>query len=280
MKTLDEIESLVKAGCVNQAVDELNGFLDREPEDDEARILLGVCSQLKGDTDGFCRIYNELRPTLSVREAAGEISSVTSRWRHYRKVAAYLVTVGLVSFVEATIQPALADGQEPLSVRSTAEAVSKIPATADQIALMPEFRNFPEGTNVIAITRADGTRIWVARERQPFCIDADDVESAPFPSEQRFNAIRQAISLLNRAIDDCPNIGKKSRLVIKKRRKQVVREDISRVGNKGTVEIYLAVDERVERVGSGEDGTKYNMGGRPMTKYNMGGRPFSIDDDF
>ena len=99
MKTIEEIEGMIRAKRIDEAVDELESLLAERPDDAEARMLFGVCQQMKGRTEAFCEIYRDLAPSMSVRDSSGEDSSVVSRWRHYCKVAAYLVAIGVISLV-------------------------------------------------------------------------------------------------------------------------------------------------------------------------------------
>ena len=97
MKTIEEIEGMIRAKRIDEAVDELESLLAERPDDAEARMLFGVCQQMKGRTEAFCEIYRDLAPSMSVRDSSGEDSPVVSRWRHYCKVAAYLVAIGVIT---------------------------------------------------------------------------------------------------------------------------------------------------------------------------------------
>lgn len=97
MKALTEIESLIANRQLDDAEAALEDFLAKVPDDVEARMLLGICGQLKGDADCFCEVYRELAPSLDARAKAGEESPVIARWRQYLRVASYLMTLGIIT---------------------------------------------------------------------------------------------------------------------------------------------------------------------------------------
>lgn len=99
MTTIAEVEDLVRRHEIDAALEELGRMLEERPDDAEASMLFGVCQQMKGRTEAFCEVYRDLAPTMSVRDSSGEDLPVVSRWRHYCKVAAYLVAIGVISLV-------------------------------------------------------------------------------------------------------------------------------------------------------------------------------------
>ena len=99
MTTIAEVEDLVRRHEIDAALEEIGRMLEERPDDAEASMLFGVCQQMKGRTEAFCEVYRDLAPSMSVREAAGEVSSTVTRWRHYRNVAAYLIALGIAVFV-------------------------------------------------------------------------------------------------------------------------------------------------------------------------------------
>ena len=97
MTTIAEVEDLVRRHEIDAALEELGRMLEERPDDAEARMLFGVCQQMRGRTESFCEIYRDLAPSMSVRDSSGADSPVVSRWRHYCKVAAYLVAIGVIT---------------------------------------------------------------------------------------------------------------------------------------------------------------------------------------
>lgn len=157
MKKMVEIDGLVKSRKIDEALGELERILAEKPEDAEARMLFGVCQQMKGETESFCEVYRELAPQLSAREAAGEVSPVVSRWRQYCKVAAYLISLGIVTLVGGNIQIACAE-DEPSS------AVEQVKFSIKQEFQKPEFAPLLAGTtNLVKVSLGGSNVLVVAR---------------------------------------------------------------------------------------------------------------------
>ena len=276
MITLSEIETLLSSRRLDEAEAALAVLLAKSPADAEARMLLGICGQMKGDTDRFCRIYGELAPSLGARAEAGEESPVIARWRNYLRVATYLVALGVITLTGVCQASPAIDRDDPDTIESEP---AKLPATADQIVELPEFRNFPAETNVITVTRTDGTRIWIARVKQEFKDSVPQEMYAADPYRNDREVKGEAVRLLQRAMPRKKGAWKLAQGAF------VVREDISRVGSRETIDIYMAIDERMKLMPEPRPHTRYNMRGRddfkPRTKYAMGGRPMPVilDDD-
>ena len=101
-------------------------------------MLLGICGQLKGDTDCFCEVYRELAPSLGARAEVGEESPVIARWRQYLRVASYLVSLGIITLTGT----GLAAPTSGLFETNNAPALAKIESirktlNADEIKKLP-----------------------------------------------------------------------------------------------------------------------------------------------
>lgn len=135
MTTIAEVEDLVRRHEIDAALEELGRMMEERPDDAEASMLFGVCQQMKGRTESFCEIYRDLAPSMSVREAAGEVSSTVTRWRHYRNVAAYLIALGIAVFVAGGSSVSYAGDSDTSSaiLMSRSEVLSH-----DIVGLVPE----------------------------------------------------------------------------------------------------------------------------------------------
>ena len=248
MNKIAEIEVLVKNNRIDDAEAALNEVLAARPEDVEARLLLGVCGQMRGDTASFCRIYDELAPELTPRDRAGETTPAVARWRHYCKVASYLAVLGLITFVGTTVQVARA-AEPPVQQENRTS-----PATPEQVLTMPEFKPVFDGsTNIVHVKRPDGTLLIVARGYAQLSHDDEDERR-----ETRDEATEQAMSLISKLVGS----EDKSAMVVVREMvdwKTTVRDYRMRRRGEGSVSVYVMFDKRVPN-------------SRPMTMYNMGGR--------
>ena len=148
MKTLSEIETLIANRCLDEATAELETILKKSPDDAEARMLFGICGQLKGDADCFCRVYRELAPSLAARAESGEESPVVARWRHYLRVATYLVALGVISLTGSSLA-APTSGLFETNAISNAVSGSVETNRIENVQGVERFKNLPRGVQNI-----------------------------------------------------------------------------------------------------------------------------------
>lgn len=144
MKELSEIEALIANFRLEEAKEQLGAMLEKEPENAEVRMLLGVCGQMNGDTDCFCRIYRELAPSLVARAEAGEESPVIARWRNYLRVAAYLVALGVITLTGTGLAAPTSGLFETNNASKSAEIKS-----AEKVLDVGQFKNLSRGIQTI-----------------------------------------------------------------------------------------------------------------------------------
>jgi len=259
MKCLEKVEELIKNCKPNAALEELESILYEEPENADARILFGVCRQMQGRTEEFCQVYRDLAPTLSARESAGEDSPVVARWRHFCKVASYLVSLGLVTLVGGNLQTVHAETTSPAMATSVFSIENELKK--------PEFVPILAGTtNLIKVSHGEKGQLIVARGTAIFdsADDEDEIDAA------RRAARSSACNMILEATNSPQRRPSHSRI-------QFARAEIERKGQGGVVVAYYycIFDEKPSE--GNEVHSRYNMGGR--SKYNMGGRPIISCDD-
>lgn len=144
MTTIAEVEDLVRRHEIDAALEEIGRMLEERPDDAEASMLFGVCQQMKGRTEAFCEVYRDLAPSMSVRDSSGEDSPVVSRWRHYCKVAAYLVAIGVITLAgTGSAEPAtnrLDEVDAPQAVEAKA---------SEKVTDVEQLKNLPCGVQNI-----------------------------------------------------------------------------------------------------------------------------------
>jgi len=264
MKCLDTVEALIKNCKVDAALKELEPILLEEPDNAEARILFGVCRQMQGRTEEFCQVYRDLAPTLSARESAGDDSPVVARWRHFCKVASYLISLGLVTLVGGSLQVVHADTIPP--------AVETRVFSIEEELEKPEFEPLLDGTtNLVQVSRGYDEQLVVVRVMATFDFtdeDEDKIDAAR--REARFLAYKMILKATN-----------SSRRRLKPRHIQLARSQIQRKGQGGVVVAYYYYNSADAKPSEDtEVYSRYNMGGRPMTKYNMGGSKYAMGGDW
>jgi len=136
----EQVDRDVRNGLYDASVARLKSYLSECPEDVDAKMRLGVCSQLSGD-DGTClRIYDEVQPQMELRETSGEQSEIVSFWLKYRKLVAALLMVGVIPFCPAaedavtnavdgtnmTQRLCMTNSVSPRSVQSSAVDVNRL----------------------------------------------------------------------------------------------------------------------------------------------------------
>lgn len=248
MKSIAEIELLIKNNRVDDAEAALNEVLAGHPEDVEARLLLGVCGQMRGDTASFCRIYDELAPELTARAQTGETTAAVARWRHYCKVASYLAVLGLITFVGTTVQVACA--AEPPAQQEN----GTLPATPEQVLAMPEFKPVFDGsTNIVQVKRSDGTLLIVARSDAQLDYDDEDERS-----EARDEAKTRAERLISELVGSMAEYTT-----------VVVRETVDwKARKRADVAVYVMFDGRAAKVDIDRGfRKKYGLGGRKLDDF-------------
>ena len=314
MKTIEEIEGMIRAKRIDEAVAELERLLVARPDDAEARMLFGVCQQMKGETESFCEVYRELAPQLSAREAAGEVSPVVSRWRQYCKVAAYLVALGLVTFIGGNIKAAEVEG---CSTNACSVVTTNVVGVTDAKFDVMNFKNLPRGVHNIKYDDKGviSTLVVVGKRAVPKPLRRNPGRVARYGGEgARDNAQLEFIRFLStkckwgKTADGETAVKEESASAtdaqgnetsaesslfteteMTKEQKeqsalacvsgiQVFWEGMNDSGEYAWVGTWNAKALKPITTEYNEGGrlmTLYNMGGRPMTKYNMGGRPMT-----
>ena len=96
MKTLDEIKQMMAADDTAQADEALKELLANEPNNLQAKMLYGICSQLRGDEKTFQNIYDELAPVMEQTLRREQQPETVSLWRKYHTLWMSLIVGGLV----------------------------------------------------------------------------------------------------------------------------------------------------------------------------------------
>ena len=96
MKLIDEIKQLMAAGDTAQADEALKELLANDPDNLQAKMLFGICSQLRGDEKTFRRIYDELAPMMEHTLRREQQPETASLWKKYRTLWKSLIVGGLV----------------------------------------------------------------------------------------------------------------------------------------------------------------------------------------
>ena len=96
MKTLNEIKLLMAAGDTAQADEALKELLAKEPDNLQAKMLLGLCCQLLGDEMTFKRIYDEVAPKMERLPPSEQRPETVTLWKKYHALWLSLIAGALV----------------------------------------------------------------------------------------------------------------------------------------------------------------------------------------
>lgn len=305
MKTLSEIETLIANRCLDEATAELETILEKSPDDAEARMLFGICGQLKGDADCFCRVYRELAPSLAARAESGEESPVVARWRHYLRVATYLVAPGVISLRGSSLAAptsglfennAISNAVSGSVETNRIENVQGVDRFKNLRRGFLRFKNLPRGVQEIKYNNGViSSLVVVVRGVE----DNDEAEEVAQKMLVRFLfarckwgkttsgriAVKESVAS-NADATNGEALEESSFVEIKidgwskiesaeasASNIDVLWEDLNDNGEYVWVGTWNAEALRL-RNEPRDSCQKYGMGGRPMTRYNMGGRPW------
>lgn len=308
MTTIAEVEDLVRRHEIDAALEEIGRMLEERPDDAEASMLFGVCQQMKGRTEAFCEVYRDLAPSMSVREAAGEVSSTVTRWRHYLRVASYLLALGVITLtgsVYAESQSAMSEGavceDKSAPVVGTATKIEDFQAAANDPSVAQMAQEDPDGCRIFIADDGSmkvistGTGVYDFNDNdeiQDACKEATRAAKAHLvkfftenfsTEEQATNATKKAKCLHSDGKNKTVAVSKetlKATIEVVNRNKYAILsgvvvlkdETIPSVKSGGTVRVTVGVSSTT-LMGMWGRAPAYGMHGRPMTRYNMGGRP-------
>ena len=318
MKELSEIETMIANCRLEEASAELETILGKSPDDAEARMLFGVCQQMMGRTEAFCEVYRDLAPSMSVRDASGEDSHVMTRWRHYCKVAAYLVAIGVITLAGTGSVELASDRMDKVVSSQTAEA-----KPSEMMTDVAQLKNLPRGVQNVKYDEsgAISTLMVVGKKTVPKALRRNPERAAMHggmaarrEAQLEFTrflstkckwgktadgktAVREVAASVTDAQDNETSAKsfvetemsegqKEQSAVASVSNIQVLWEGLNDSGEYVWVGAWNA-KSMVEQEQKRMNMTRYNMGGgllkpvaKPATKYAMGGRLLKVDDDF